>query len=196
MTTSDKIQAILDHHDIQYTALPGGVIFTGFGTEHYHDLAGRAGVPIFISIHEGGAYVSLDVPGAYHIPAKHPYRDAAFQALLEVEAQSKMLRFGYDPRDGEVRASVSLPLMDAELGDAQLLRALTAIPDLLDRNDALIRGAIENGMLERSKPSAAESLAALAAFATEWATPEPDGGAVPEDIAAWARRGSKPSGLN
>lgn len=195
MTTIDHIDSILTDHELKSARLPGDHILTGFVTQHYRDALGRQGVPIVISVREGGAFLGLDVPCAYRVPASCAHRAAAMQALLEVGYRAKMLRFGYDPNDGEVRASIELPLMDAELGAEQFMRALTAIPDLLDRNDAMIRGAIETGKIERasSGPSLA---AALAAEFLSGCIPPAEGGFISEDAATWTHRAPKTTGLN
>ncbi len=200
MTTLEHIASILDHHGISHTRLTPEMLLTGFATGRYRDANGRAGVPICVSVQEGGAYVRLEVPWAYKAPAGHPHQAAALQALLIAAGRSKMLRFCLDPEDGEVRASICLPLMDAELGARQFLRALTAIPDLLDGHDALIRAALETGRVEPPPADAAgllDALQALAALAGGSSRPPAKPGPATFTVNGGAPRGGTlPPGIN
>ncbi|MFM8703088.1 MAG: hypothetical protein ACKOHG_04345, partial [Planctomycetia bacterium] len=47
-------------------------------------------------------------PAAWNV-ATSPHKAAVFEALLSLQARFKLLRFDYDPQDGEIRPNVELP---------------------------------------------------------------------------------------
>jgi hypothetical protein len=60
------------------------------------------------------------------------YKNPTLQTMATIQYQVKMIRLEYDPRDGEVRASIELPLEDAPLTLRQFNRALNGLVQLLD----------------------------------------------------------------
>ncbi len=87
---------------------------------------------IAVSLQENGEYFELLVPQLLNIK-DHVYKGVLFQTLLATCFESKMLRWQYDPRDGEVRASIAVALEDAVLTERQFNRMLSGLIDLVDR---------------------------------------------------------------
>ena len=64
---------------------------------------------------------------------------------MMVMQRSKLIRFDFDPDDGEIRGLTECPIEDGSLTREQFLRLLTAIPELIDRWDPAIRRALKTG---------------------------------------------------
>ena len=100
-------------------------ILTGAVTQHANNL------PIVIHLSEDQEFLHLYTPELFHVK-DHVYKGVLFQTLLSICWESKMLRYEYDPTDGEIRASIELPLEDAILTERQFNRCLSALIQLVD----------------------------------------------------------------
>ena len=61
------------------------------------------------------------------------FKGVIFQTLLTLNYQTKLVKFEYDPIDGEVRAAIDLPLEDGGLTSQQFERCLTYLITVVDR---------------------------------------------------------------
>jgi hypothetical protein len=86
---------------------------------------------IVLKLTENGEFLQLIVPGLLAVK-DCIYKGVIFQTMLAISYQVKMLRFEYDPEDGEVRASIELPLEDAPLTERQFNRCLNWLFYLVD----------------------------------------------------------------
>ena len=59
-----------------------------------------------------------------------------------------MIQFEYDDSDGEIRAIIEFPLEDAELTRRQLLRAVQALVQIVDKYHPVIYKALREGVIE------------------------------------------------
>lgn len=87
---------------------------------------------IAIMFQENGGYIELAAPGVLHIK-DHIYKGVLFQTMLAISWEVKMLRWQYDPRDGEVRASIAVALEDAVLTERQFNRMLEGLIQLVNQ---------------------------------------------------------------
>jgi hypothetical protein len=72
---------------------------------------------------EDGSYLRLRIP--YFLSTSHFEDCGALMAkLMEMNYSFKMLKFGYDPQDGEVTVSIEIPLEDNALTDRQANRCM------------------------------------------------------------------------
>jgi len=85
---------------------------------------------IQLDLSEDGELLRFTVPQLLNL-ADCPHRDVVLEALLSFSYRLKMLRFEYDPTDGEVRASIELPLEDVALTQRQFQRCLRGLVDLV-----------------------------------------------------------------
>ncbi|WP_250124999.1 YbjN domain-containing protein [Chroococcidiopsis sp. CCMEE 29] len=86
---------------------------------------------IVLQLLEGGKFLQFCAPQILHVK-DHVYKGVLFQTMLAISWEVKMLRFEYDPTDGEVRASIELPLEDAELTYQQFDRCLSNLSNLVE----------------------------------------------------------------
>ncbi|MGA0200041.1 MAG: hypothetical protein ACO3NK_13175 [Prochlorotrichaceae cyanobacterium] len=126
-TTLETIATYLDRRGWRYQLEPEqSRIVTGVQAENIDTLQ------IVIRLREDGEYLDLFSPNLLNVK-DHVYKGVLFQTLLHLSWESKLLRWEYDPSDGEVRASVLIALEDNSLTERQFNRLLESLIDLVDR---------------------------------------------------------------
>lgn len=126
-TTLKQIAQYLDRREWRYHIdTEDSRIITGVKADHVEEFI------IIISLKENGEYLEIVAPQLLKVK-DHVYKGVLFQTLLAISWQVKMLRWEYDPLDGEIRASIAFPLEDALLTQKQFNRALSGLIDLVDR---------------------------------------------------------------
>ena len=86
---------------------------------------------IFICLKENGEYVQFLAPALCHLK-DHVFKGVAYQTLLHISYTEPLLRFAIDSHNGEVCASIELPLEDAILTQRQFERCLDELIHLID----------------------------------------------------------------
>jgi len=99
---------------------------------------------VFIKLDENGEFVHFFEPQRYkYLDGAH--KEKVFQTLLAIQFETKMLQWEYDPRDGEIRACIELPLEDATLTKRLFLRVLTSLVKMMDTYHERIKKVMETG---------------------------------------------------
>ncbi|MGL5061518.1 MAG: hypothetical protein ACRC62_16205 [Microcoleus sp.] len=104
---------------------------------------------IFIQLSEDGEFVQFIAPQLLAVKDS-VYKGILFQTMLAISWQVKMLRFEYDPTDGEIRASIELPIEDSQLTERLFDRCLSGLIQLVDlkampRLKAVLAAGIDPG---------------------------------------------------
>lgn len=125
-TTLNQIAGYLDNRDSKYDFQPeNSRIITGVNADNVDPFA------IVITLTEEGKYLELAAPQLLQVQ-NHLYKGVIFQTLLAISWSTKMLRWEYDPIDGEIRASIGFPLEDSPLTEQQFNRALSGLIHIVD----------------------------------------------------------------
>lgn len=140
-TTLSTIESYMIAEGLKYS-LNDDYIRTSFATDLYKDQDGDSSVFIIARIEEDGEYFKLMAPNLYHYPPDGPNTSEVFRILLGVCWRSKLIKYEYDERDGEIRAIVEFPLEDALLSSRQFLRCLNGLVQIIDEYHAAIATAI------------------------------------------------------
>jgi hypothetical protein len=148
-TSIEQIQTFLDEYSLNYRVdEEHDAILIGFGlnpeSTTFRDVDGDPGIQFVIRVLERGEFLSIFTPQAWNVEGC-PHKAAVFEAIASIQAQYKMLRFDYDPSDGEIRPNVELPLEDSELTSRQFHRLMHGMLHGVPRFDRVIRHAIETG---------------------------------------------------
>lgn len=130
-------------------------IRTSFATDLYRDQDGDPSVFIIARVEENGEYFKLMAPNLYHYPPDGPNAAEVFRILLGVCWRSKLIKYEFDDRDGEIRAIVEFPLEDAQMSARQFLRCLNGLVQIIDEYHGAIAAAIAGA--EASLDSAEDS---------------------------------------
>lgn len=125
-TTLNAIAQYLDDRNWKYTVDEAkSSIITGVKAENVEQFA------IVIQLLREGQAVQIYVPQLLKVKDS-VYKGVLFQSLLSFLWDYYLVRFEYDPTDGEVRASVDFLLEDAPLTERQCDRALSVLIQLID----------------------------------------------------------------
>lgn len=91
------------------------------------------GTKLLIVIHlaENGEFVHFYAPRLLKVK-DHVFKGVLFQTLLAMSWEMKMLRFEYDTTDGEIRASIEIPIEDGSLTRTQFERCLIGLVHMVD----------------------------------------------------------------
>ena len=147
-STLEQISEYLNSEDLKHRIdKDRDVIITGFGTEQYIDKDGEHHLGMVISLEENGEFLKIFTPQCYSA-LDETNRPALLQTLLMVSWKTKMIQFEYDDSDGEIRAIIEFPLEDAELTRRQLLRAVQALVQIVDKYHPVIYKALREGVIE------------------------------------------------
>ena len=153
----ERLESFLLTAQLKFRTAKAGHLVVGFATDHYVSADGTRGIAVAVRLDEDGRFLECIAPELYDL-SDCPHRDTVLRLLFMIMQRSKLLRFDYDPDDGEVRGLTECPIEDGSLTYEQFTRLLTAIPELIDRWDPAIRRTIQTGeiRLELAEPSIAD----------------------------------------
>jgi hypothetical protein len=153
--TLDQIAGFLDNRGWRYRPEPQKQrILTGVKSEQVDDFL------IVIQLREDGEYLSLFAPQLLFLK-DHVFKGVAFQTMLEIAWEVKLLRWEYDPSDGEVRTSVVMALGDAPLTEKQFNRLLSGLIQLTEQGVERLKVVLETGNDPGAQSVEAQIAAAL-----------------------------------
>lgn len=168
-TTLDEMRSFLDEYDLKYRVdETRNAILISFGCEEeesgYRDDDGDAHVRLVIQLSEEGGFVAVFAPNAWNID-DCPNKAAVFEALASIQSQYKMVRFDYDPTDGEIRPNMEHAVEDSSMTSRQLHRMIQGMLGVIHRFHPVIKHAMDHGEVsfaslqdeERSSPPSEET---------------------------------------
>ncbi|HIK10129.1 MAG TPA: hypothetical protein IGS52_07660 [Oscillatoriaceae cyanobacterium M33_DOE_052] len=154
-TTLAQVASFLDQRGWRYRLEPEqDRILTGVQSEHVDDFM------LVIQVQENGEYLSIFAPQILNLK-NHIYKGVAFQTMLAIAWEVKLLRWEYDPSDGEVRTSVGVALEDAALTGRQFNRILSGLINLTERGVERLKVVLATGNDPGGKTTEAQIAAAL-----------------------------------
>ncbi len=126
-TTLQQLAQFLDDRQWRYRVDSAeSRILTGVKAENVDPFV------IVLRLSENGEFLQFQVPQILMVPDS-VYKGPLLQTMAHIQYQVKMLRLEYDPTDGEIRASIELPLEDAPLTERQFNRCLEGLVHLVDQ---------------------------------------------------------------
>jgi len=145
-TTFAKICSIMKAEDLKFRVHPKkNEALVLLSTREFKNLNDDKMVPVLVTLLEKGEFVKILAPCVFNLQnCKHP--QSLSRALLEMSFKTKMLRWELG-KDGEIRASVDIPLENSKLKKNQFLRSLFAFPVILDQYYLSIKEAMDNGVV-------------------------------------------------
>ncbi|NBP88951.1 MAG: hypothetical protein EBU59_10695 [Planctomycetia bacterium] len=153
-TTISEITSLLDDAELRYQINEDQqAIAIGFEIDSdstgYRDSDGDPNVLLVVEIKENGEFLSICGPFAWNV-RDCPHQPAVFESLVLYQARCKMIRFDYDPKDGEIRPNVEMPLEDAAITEMQFHRLLGVMLQAIKDADAIISHAMKTGVADPS----------------------------------------------
>lgn len=100
---------------------------------------------VIIRLHDDGKFVCFFGPQRYkYLEGEHKL--PLLETLLKIHRESKMLRWEYNPDNGEICACVELPLEDAKLTKKLFMRVLMDFVKMMDTRHDRIQAVIDTGV--------------------------------------------------
>lgn len=160
-TSLPALQDMLEANGVKYFNgnVPGELIMTWETNRYLNPETNQKSAVIVIRLEDDGQFVKFFCPSCFKSDV--PHKQALFEALLGVCWRTKMLQFEFDDNDGEIRAMIEWPVMDANLTWNQVSFATIAIIRLLDNYYDIIIKAGQTGILSWSDESDAEKQAEI-----------------------------------
>lgn len=135
----ETLKELFDANDVKYFVAP----------DHPALLAGFRGFngtyQILTVLELDGAFLQFRTMGWPHCPSDHPALTEVLKAISDENYSRRMVKFGWDHRDGELVASADVWIEDGILTKAQFSRMLSVFLPVIDMAYARITKTLETG---------------------------------------------------
>lgn len=134
-----EFQAIVKQSGIKYFLHPEKpmMLFGACrGKNYYYNI---------ISLELNGEFFQLRSLHNLYCPKDHPHLLPVLKLLGAINYKSRLVKFGWDPSDGEIMASADMWLMDNKLTVEQWERILQNFLSILDLNYQRLKQVLETG---------------------------------------------------
>ncbi|MBK5965996.1 hypothetical protein CCR95_18415 [Thiocystis minor] len=98
-----------------------------------------------MSVELEGQFFQIRTLGALYCPADHPNWSAVVKLLATVNYQTRFVKFGWDPSDGEINAAGDVWIMDGTLTAKQFERIRLNFFPIIDLNFQRLRLTMDTG---------------------------------------------------
>ncbi len=135
-----ELREFLETEGLQYYLIPDqdGVMLTMKGTE------GKYQFKILLEL--DGEFLQFRSIDYLHCPQGHQNLETTLQVLGEINYRLRLLKFGWDPADGEIAVFVDLWMMDATITQGHFSRMANSFMSIMDDEYPRLVAAIENGV--------------------------------------------------
>ncbi len=140
--TPEKLLELLDEAGLRHWNSPDpkdGCLIAFIG-EH----ATRPSIFVHVRVDADGTVLTAMVTAFLRVPF-HEHLPVLMQAMLHEAFLTNLGQWEMDPRDGEVRVTVQLPLFDAIPSARQVQRVVSAVAQLADRAWPRLLSILESG---------------------------------------------------
>lgn len=178
----DDLKKLCEGEKLKYFIDPDRpVVMMGFGGIH-----GR--YQVIVALEVDGRFLQVRTISYLHCPADHPHIVPVLKILGHLNYRLRMIKFGWDPSDGEIVAYADVWLEDGRLTQSQFGALFKSIIPAMDLNYKRLTETMETGTdpgdVQTSAgslpPEIAEALRKLTADAGTGAVPEPGGDSGPD----------------
>lgn len=135
-----RLRELLDAEELRYYLVPDreGVLLNVRGD--------NALFQILVLLEEEGTFLQFRSVEFMYCPVGHPNLDVTLQVLGQVNYQKRLLKFGWDPTDGEIAVYADLWIEDAEITQEQFSRMAHGYIAVIDDAYPRVQAAIESGV--------------------------------------------------
>ena len=135
-----ELREFLETEGLQYYLIPDqdGVMLTMKGTE------GKYQFKILLEL--DGEFLQFRSIDYLHCPQGHQNLETTLQVLGEINYRLRLLKFGWDPADGEIAVFVDLWMMDATITQGHFSRMANSFMSIMDDEYPRLLAAIESGV--------------------------------------------------
>jgi putative sensory transduction regulator len=133
----DQIKKLVDGHGLRYFLDPsrGAFVFSG---------KGGFGMYQFLILHEqDGQFLQFRTYNYLYCPATHPHLPALLRVLADINLRRRLVKYGWDARDGEIVGYVDTWLMDSAITQQQFSYMLNHFWTSVDMSYARLHATME-----------------------------------------------------
>ena len=137
--TLDQIKKLVEGHGLRYFLDPSRATFVIAGK-------GQFGSYQFLILHEhDGQFLQFRTYNYLYCPATHPHLSAVLKALADTNFRRRLVKYGWDERDGEIIAYVDQWLVDGTLTQLQFSQVLNHFWTGVDMSYARLQATMAIG---------------------------------------------------
>jgi len=152
--TLDDLKKLVDKEGLQYFIDPKRPAL----------LMGMSGMcgkyRVVMRLHDDGAFLQIRTTDYLTCPPNHPHLTAVLKALMQINFRHRLVKYGWDPNDGEIAGYADLWVMDSSVTQAQFNRMLQNFFPCIDMDYGRLQKVMETGKDpgERAPADVAKSL--------------------------------------
>ena len=134
------LRQMLETEGLRYYLIPDqeGVLLNVRGTE------GKYQFKILLELE--GEFLQFKSVEYLYCPKGHPHLDATLQVLGEANYRLRLMKFGWDPVDGEIAAYADVWMKDAVITQGQFSQMANVYMSIMDDEYPKIKAAMESGV--------------------------------------------------
>jgi hypothetical protein len=133
-TTVEEIKEFLDTKEVKYLYDQQKEVF----------VISFAPNVLLVRLEENGEFLQFRTLNFYQYKTGK-YKEGILQLLCALNYQRKLIKFGYDPEDGELNGCVDIPIEDCGLTARQFFRSMAALLEALEEARHRIMVLLETG---------------------------------------------------
>jgi hypothetical protein len=100
---------------------------------------------IAVMLLDDGQFLQFRTVNYHSCPRQRPHLDAVLRLLALINFQKRLVKFGWDPSDGEIMAYADLWIMDGDATQDQFARLLANFLPSIDLTSVRIAKVLETG---------------------------------------------------
>lgn len=135
----DRLRSLVEQEDLKYFLAPDRpAVMMGFGGKF-----GRYQVVVKVEVE--GRFLQCRTVGYLGCPVGHPHLDAVLRLLGEVNYRLRLVKFGWDPSDGEIVGYCDLWVEDGEVTLEMFRAMLRSLLPAIDMTHRRLQAVMETG---------------------------------------------------
>jgi hypothetical protein len=138
----EEIREFLDKKDVKYLFDAQKETFIISFTPHV----------VLIRLEENGEFLQFRTLNFYQYKAGK-YREQILELVGSLNYRRKLIKFGYDPDDGEINGCVDIPIEDSAFTSTQFFRCLAALLEALEEGRRRLNMLLETGKDPGQRPA-------------------------------------------
>ncbi len=121
-----------------------------FSTDNYKNQQGEMSIILYANVSENSDYLEVYAEMVENISTCR-FKGAVLAAAGEVMLQTRHTQIEYNPKDGDIRVAVDIPVFDSVITAKQFSIMVNNILFVMDTFQPVMKHAMETGQVDMSK---------------------------------------------
>lgn len=137
--TMEQLRQLAEQADLRYFLDPrrDALLFGARGM--------NGNFQIVVQLELEGAFLQFRSLDNLHCPVDHPHLQTVLRVIAEINYHTRLLKLGWDPRDGEIVAYADMWVADGTVGTDQFQQVVRNYFSALDITHARLRQTLDTG---------------------------------------------------